>query len=198
MGLGGRWSRVPGCGRGDTLGGWHGPVSQEAPEPHREDSWPGPRSGRASLASLPPCTPQVEGEAAVGQFAGPAQGATLSPRLFLGRWEGGKEQGGANWGCEGGGGEVERPAGHLTVLAWRGAASGRAWRAGHGGQRGHGVGGNGAWWCPGSVGRAWGCTWPLRGLEGCGDSPASLATLTGFRCQPGPTPRVLLQASRQV
>ncbi|XP_071661931.1 cullin-9 isoform X6 [Patagioenas fasciata] len=45
-------------------------------------------------------------------------------------WRAGEEeQGGASQGCEGSGGEVEQPVGHLTVLAWRGAAAGRAWTA---------------------------------------------------------------------
>lgn len=100
-----------------------------------EGLWPCPRSGRASPASPLSCTPQGKGEAAVGQCAGLAHGAALSPGLSLGRWEGGEEQGGAGQGCEGGGGEVEQPVGHLAVLAWCGAAAGRAWRAGCGGRR---------------------------------------------------------------
>lgn len=67
--------------------------------------------------------------ALAGQCVGSAQGATLSLRLTLVRLEGEEKQGGAGQDCKGGGGEVERPVGNLTVLAWRGAAAGRARRA---------------------------------------------------------------------
>lgn len=48
--------------------------------------------------------------------------------------------------------------------------------------------GSGVWKCPGSMGRAQGCTWSPQGLERCGDSPAALASLAWLGCQPGPVP----------
>lgn len=99
----------------------------------------------------------------------------LSSGLSLGRQEGGEEQGGTSQGREGGGGEVKQPAGHLTVLAWRGAAAGRAWGAGEG-----------AWDpAPGGHRGERGCSWSPWGLEGCGGSPTVLSTLLELMLQAG-------------
>lgn len=118
--------------------------------------------------------------AVAGQCAGPAHGATLSLRLTLGRWEGWEEQGGAGQDCKGGGGEAERPVGNLTVLAWCGAAAGRAWRADWGGAE-PALGG----WS-----REWGLEVPWEHGEGTGlylasAGPGAMWGQPCCACQPG-------------
>lgn len=150
MGLGKGWSQAPGCGHGEPCGTG------------------GSRArGRAFPASPLPCAPGERGRLLAVSM--------LSSGLSLGRQEGGEEQGGTSQGREGGGGEVKQPAGHLTVLAWRGAAAGRAWGAGEG-----------AWDpAPGGHRGERGCSWSPWGLEGCGGSPTVLSTLAELMLQAG-------------
>lgn len=122
-GAGGWWSRVLGCGCGDLPGSSkESPVALEL----------GKNGGCAPIAAMPPrhlLCPLGRGGGCCGCCVEPAHRATLSPGLSLGRRAGEEEQGGASQSCKGSGGEVEQPVGHLAVLAWCGAAAGRAWTA---------------------------------------------------------------------